>query len=38
MSESIRSFIAFDLDNEAVLRKITDGQNLLVKTGADLGW
>jgi 2'-5' RNA ligase len=36
MSESIRSFIAFDLDNEAVLRKITDAQNLLVKTGADL--
>jgi len=36
MSESIRSFIAFDLDNEAVLRKITDAQNLLVKTGANL--
>jgi 2'-5' RNA ligase len=36
MSESIRSFIAFDMDNEAVLRKITDAQNLLVKTGANL--
>jgi 2'-5' RNA ligase len=36
MSESIRSFIAFDMDNEAVLRKITGAQNLLVKTGADL--
>ncbi len=36
MPESIRSFIAFDLDNEAVLRKITDAQNLLVKTGASL--
>jgi 2'-5' RNA ligase len=36
MSESIRSFIAFDLDNEAVLRKITAAQNILVKTGADL--
>jgi len=36
MSESIRSFVAFDLDNEAVLKKITDAQNLLVKTGANL--
>lgn len=36
MSESIRSFMAFDMDNEAVLRKITDAQNLLVKTRADL--
>jgi 2'-5' RNA ligase len=36
MSESIRSFIAFDMDNEAVVRKITGAQNLLVKTGANL--
>ena len=36
MSESIRSFIAFDMDNELILNKITDVQNLLVKTGADL--
>ncbi len=36
MPESIRSFIAFDLDNDAVLRKITDVQNLLIKTGANL--
>jgi 2'-5' RNA ligase len=36
MSESIRSFIAFELDNESVLRKLTEAQNLLVKTGADL--
>ena len=36
MPESIRSFIAFDIDNDAVLRKITDTQNLLIKTGANL--
>ncbi len=36
MPESIRSFIAFDIDNDAVLRKITDVQNLLIKTGANL--
>jgi len=36
MPESIRSFIAFDIDNETVLRKMTGAQNLLIKTGADL--
>jgi len=36
MPESIRSFIAFDIDNEDVLKKITDSQNLLIKTGANL--
>jgi 2'-5' RNA ligase len=36
MSEGIRSFIAFDLENEVVLRKLTEAQTLLVKTGADL--
>jgi 2'-5' RNA ligase len=36
MSEAVRSFIAFDLNNEAVLKSITSVQNLLVKTGADL--
>jgi 2'-5' RNA ligase len=36
MPESIRSFLAFDIDNEAVLKKITDAQNILVKTGASL--
>lgn len=36
MPESIRSFIAFDMNNGAVLRKITGAQNLLVKTGASL--
>lgn len=36
MSESIRSFIAFDIDNESVLRRMTDAQSLLINTGAYL--
>jgi 2'-5' RNA ligase len=36
MSESIRSFIAFDLENDAVLNRIAAAQKLLVQTGADL--
>ena len=36
MPQSIRSFIAFDIDNQAVLKKMIDVQNLLVKTGANL--
>jgi len=32
----IRGFIAFDMDNEAVLSKMTHVQNVLLKTGADL--
>ncbi len=36
MSGSIRSFIAFDLDNASVLTKIANMQALLVRTGADL--
>jgi 2'-5' RNA ligase len=36
MSETIRSFIAFDIDSESILKRITDVQNLLAKTGADL--
>jgi 2'-5' RNA ligase len=36
MPEAIRSFIAFDIENELVLKKITEMQNLLAKTGADL--
>ncbi len=36
MPESIRSFIAFDIDSEAVLKRIRDMQSLLVKTGAYL--
>lgn len=36
MVEAIRSFIAFDLDSQSVLQKITDIQTVLVETGADL--
>lgn len=36
MSEAIRSFIAFDINNTAVLERIANVQRLLAKTGADL--
>jgi 2'-5' RNA ligase len=36
MPESIRSFLAFDLENEAVRKRLAAVQNLLVQTGADL--
>lgn len=36
MSEIIRSFIAFDIDSEAILKRMTDVQSALAKTGADL--
>ncbi len=36
MSASIRSFIAFDLESNTVLKRLTEMQSLLVKTGADL--
>ncbi len=36
MQESIRSFIAFDIDNEAVLKKIMDMQGVIAKAGADV--
>jgi len=36
MSEMIRSFIAFDINNESVLKRFTEVQNSLLKTGADL--
>jgi len=36
MPEAIRSFIAFDIDSQSVLNRMTDVQNLLAKTGADL--
>jgi 2'-5' RNA ligase len=36
MSERIRSFIAFDMENEQVLSRIAAAQKLLVETGADL--
>lgn len=36
MSERIRSFIAFDMENEQVLNRLAAVQKLLVETGADL--
>jgi RNA 2',3'-cyclic 3'-phosphodiesterase len=36
MSESMRSFIAFDLQDEAVLNRLSLIQQLLIETGADL--
>jgi 2'-5' RNA ligase len=36
MSEQIRSFIAFDMQNEQVLNRLAAAQKLLVETGADL--
>jgi 2'-5' RNA ligase len=36
LPEEIRSFVAFDMDSEAVLKRIADVQAELVKTGADL--
>ncbi len=36
MSESIRSFLAFDIESEAVRKRLAAVQNLLAQTGADL--
>lgn len=36
MSETIRSFIAFDIDSELVLKRLSEVQNILVNTGANL--
>ncbi len=36
MSEPLRSFIAFDVDDDEVLKKLSKVQETLVKTGADL--
>jgi len=36
MSEMIRSFIAFDINNPSVLQKFKEVQDTLLKTGADL--
>lgn len=36
MSEQIRSFVAFDMDNESVLKSLTTVQAQLARTGADL--
>ena len=36
MSESIRSFLAFDIENELVTNRLMAAQSLLAQTGADL--
>ena len=36
MSESIRSFLAFDMESDTVLNRLKAAQALLVQTGADL--
>ena len=36
VAEGIRSFIAFDIDSESVLKRMTEVQTILTKTGADL--
>lgn len=36
MSDMIRSFVAFDIDNKLVLRRFSEVQNILVATGANL--
>jgi len=36
LSESIRSFIAFDIDNPAVRNMLAKAQKLIVQTGADV--
>ncbi len=36
MSEMIRSFIAFDINNESVIRRFSEVQGTLLDTGADL--
>jgi 2'-5' RNA ligase len=36
MSEHVRAFLAFDLDNEEVKKKLAELQRLLANTGADL--
>jgi 2'-5' RNA ligase len=36
MSETIRSFLAFDIDDEGVLRRLAEVQSLLTNTGTDL--
>jgi 2'-5' RNA ligase len=36
MPEPIRSFIAFDINNQEILKRLSEAQEKLVKTGADL--
>ncbi|MDI6691008.1 MAG: RNA 2',3'-cyclic phosphodiesterase [Candidatus Bathyarchaeota archaeon] len=36
MPEMIRSFIAFDMESESIIKRITEAQRIMAKTGADL--
>ncbi|MEM3641289.1 MAG: RNA 2',3'-cyclic phosphodiesterase [Candidatus Bathyarchaeia archaeon] len=36
MPETIRSFIAFDMESESIIKRITEAQDMIAKTGADL--
>lgn len=36
MSETIRSFLAFDIEDQTIIRKLTEVQGMLANTGADL--
>jgi 2'-5' RNA ligase len=36
MSERIRSFIAFDVDDERIVKRFSEAQQMLIGTGADL--
>ncbi|MFP3984487.1 MAG: RNA 2',3'-cyclic phosphodiesterase [Candidatus Bathyarchaeia archaeon] len=36
MSEPIRAFIAFDINNDEILKRLSEAQQRLMKTGADL--
>ena len=36
MSETIRSFMAFDIENDTVRNRLAKAQALLVQTGADV--
>ncbi len=36
MSEKIRSFIAFDIDDEQIIKRFSEAQQMLARTGADL--
>jgi 2'-5' RNA ligase len=36
MSESIRSFLAFDIESDTVLNRLASAQRLLLQTGADM--
>lgn len=36
MQEPIRSFLAFDIDNESVMKKLAEMQSMLLKTDPDL--